>query len=526
VPRTGQNTCYDSAGAVITCAGTGQDGAIQAGAVWPDPRFSERTDGTVSDNLTGLLWAKDANLMPARDPAFDTEYNSLNSWESPNDGEVTWQHALDYVAKLNNENYLNHNDWRLPNVNELESLLNAQLYNPALPLNHPFTNVQWDSNYWSSTSYTNFNTGAFIVTMYGFVYYYYKTGHNYVWPVCSGQCESLGNSVICLPKTGQTSCFNTAGTSVTCSGTGQDGELQKGVDWPSPRFVDNGETVTDSLTGLEWTKDANSAGAKKTWQAALDYVKTLTTGSHSDWRLPNKRELRSLVDYSKFYPVLPAGHPFTNVRSDIYWSSTSSALDTYNAWVVSMDTGLVYASSSKTDSNYVWPVRAGLLVTITSTTTTTQPTTTTTQPTTTTTQPTTTTTQPTTTTTQPTTTTTQPTTTTTQSTTTTTQPTTTTTQPTTTTTVTSDTTTTTTSVNTGPCPATQALGVDNLGLENLRDFRDSRLAQSAIGRQVIQIYYKNADSINAALDSSPALRASARKVLEVVAPLLGGKEEK
>ena len=133
VARTGQTTCYDASGAVIACAGTGQDGAIQAGAVWPDPRFTNRGDGTVLDNLTGLVWALNANL--------------------PN-GSKTWQAALDYVAGMNagtNPN-LGYTDWRLPNINELESLVNAELYDPALPQGHPFTNVQsfW---YWSSTSY-------------------------------------------------------------------------------------------------------------------------------------------------------------------------------------------------------------------------------------------------------------------------------------------------------------------------------------------------------------------------------------
>ena len=61
---------------------------------------------------------------------------------------VTWYHALDYVTKLNNENYLGHNDWRLPNVNELESLINAEVkYNVCIWLNgQGFSNVQSNSN--------------------------------------------------------------------------------------------------------------------------------------------------------------------------------------------------------------------------------------------------------------------------------------------------------------------------------------------------------------------------------------------
>jgi C1A family cysteine protease len=85
--------------------------------------------------------------------------------------------------------------------------------------------------------------------------------------------------------------------------------------------------------------------------------------------------------------------------------------------------------------------------------------------------------------------------------------------------------TTTTTTTGGGCPAKKVLGADNPKLENLRDFRDSSLAQSAVGRKAIQIYYTNAGSINAALDRSPALRAAARSVLEVIAPMAGRKEE-
>ena len=72
----------------------------------------------------------------------------------------------------------------------------------------------------------------------------------------------------------------------------------------------------------------------------------------------------------------------------------------------------------------------------------------------------------------------------------------------------------------GTCPAEKVLGADNPDLENLRTFRDGILAQSAVGQKIIQIYYGNADSINAALDSSPALSAMARSMFEAVASLL------
>ncbi len=110
-------------------------------------------------------------------------------------------------------------------------------------------------------------------------------------------------------------------------------------------------------------------------------------------------------------------------------------------------------------------------------------------------------------------------------TTTTTPPTTTTVAPTTTTTVEPSTTTTvemetttTTSVKAGPCPATQVLGAGNPQLDDMRAFRDSALAQSALGRKVTSIYYRKAGSINAALEERPMLRALARRAFEIIAP--------
>ena len=75
------------------------------------------------------------------------------------------------------------------------------------------------------------------------------------------------------------------------------------------------------------------------------------------------------------------------------------------------------------------------------------------------------------------------------------------------------------------CPFVNLLGEESPNIADLRYFRDTTLVKSAIGRNIVAIYYNNTDSINAALDSSPALRAAARPVLEIIAPLLGRKEE-
>jgi hypothetical protein len=345
LPKTGQTICYDRAGIEIPCAGTGQDGEIQAGVAWPSPRFTVSGD-VVTDNLTGLMWASKGNLT----------------------SDKTWQEALDYCNNLNLGGY---SDWRLPNVNELESLVNVatELHTAIWLETQGFTTVQTDY-YWSSTTstYAHYTDNAWKVDMYfGLVSYCcYKSNYHCVLPVRGGQCGSFDNSVTCLPKTGQTKCYNASGAEITCSGTGQDGEIQAGVAWPSPRFIDYGNgTVTDNLTGLMWTKNANLPNGDVTWQQALDYVKGMNNGTYenfgyTDWCLPNQKELHSLTDYSLDDSALPSGHPFTNVAS-WYWSSTTDTDATDEAWYVNMYRGSVGYSDKDTTygAGWGWPVRGG-----------------------------------------------------------------------------------------------------------------------------------------------------------------------
>jgi hypothetical protein len=184
---------------------------------------------------------------------------------------------------------------------------------------------------------------------------------NYVWPVRAGQSGSSDSSYPAnIWKTGQTTSY----------AAGDDGDMERGVEWPNPRFNDQGnETVVDNLTGLIWTKDANAPGPSicnpgtyMTWQAALDYVSCLNTNSYlgyNDWRLPNRKELRSLIGYSNVAPALPTGHPFTSVQSYYYWSSTNFAIQAGGAGVVDVWGGGVGNVSKGDDNLYVWPVRAG-----------------------------------------------------------------------------------------------------------------------------------------------------------------------
>ena len=140
------------------------------------------------------------------------------------------------------------------------------------------------------------------------------------------------------------------------------------------RFTDNDNgTITDRRTGLIWLKNANCAetigGVDKsdgvlalanarTWIAALDngYCGLSDGSTASQWRLPKRKELRSLIDYRASNPALPPGHPFTDVQSNYYWSSTTFSPSTGGAWGVNLANGIRYAG----DANfmlYVWPVR-------------------------------------------------------------------------------------------------------------------------------------------------------------------------
>jgi hypothetical protein len=146
---------------------------------------------------------------------------------------------------------------------------------------------------------------------------------------------------------------------------GADGKLQKGVVWPSQRFTAINGTVTDNLTGLIWLQYANCFGSVS-WATALTSCNTLANGtcSLSDgsaagvWRLPNLRELQSLIDYGRLSPALPADHPFGSVQSDGYWSSATYAANTDGAWRVYLSYGHV-SSVAKTSTHSVWPVRGG-----------------------------------------------------------------------------------------------------------------------------------------------------------------------
>ncbi len=192
VAKTGQTTCYDASG-TTTCAGTGQDGDHLKGcdsAVTPssgsnfggynrasftcqEAGFTNNGDGTVTDNLTGLIWLKNADCF----------------------GLKNWSDALTAANELTAgtcglTDGSSAGDWRLPNINELRSLFDPGLSSTGdkyLPEGHPFDGVQ-TAIYWSSTSIADYPAYAWRVHLdNGSVDDDGKAGTYYVWPVRGGQ---------------------------------------------------------------------------------------------------------------------------------------------------------------------------------------------------------------------------------------------------------------------------------------------------------------------------------------------------
>jgi hypothetical protein len=207
-------------------------------------------------------------------------------------------------------------------------------------------------------------------------------------------CTPVSPALAPVAKTGQTECYNEHAVVISCTGTGQDGELQKGVASPSPRFIAGGDkngnstctdagetcdgTMTDTLTGLIWLRNANciassSAATDGTlqWEEALVFIAEINSGTYdcgdtsnggnheSDWRLPNIRELASLVDYGRINPALPPSHLFLNLQVGLfYWSSTTSRNFAVIAWGLSTGDDDV-SFSNKGFTHRVFAVRGG-----------------------------------------------------------------------------------------------------------------------------------------------------------------------
>lgn len=353
LPQTGQAACYDTTGTVIDCASTGQDGMHRKGVLWPVPRFTiiycdatgpcqsqvsdcdaDKATDIVTDNLTGLVWAR------------DTGYT-----------QRTWQDSLTYVNSLE---LCGQNDWRLPNVNELLSLRNEGVGRTDWWLQDQGFSGAPFGDYQTSTAYALDPANLWYVNIgYGYIGSTARISLQYTFPVRGP--DTLGPAPVW--KTGQMSCYNDSGTSTGCPGTGQDGEYHAGVAWPTPRFtVGTGakaDCITDELTGLMWVKTPNDS--LRDWQGGLTYANDLTLCGYDDWRMPNVIEQRSLFNYEGRSDDWLNTQGFIAVPSGRFSTSTTSVEYTTYAMFEDIYDGRIMSYFEKDPSNtyYAWAVRAG-----------------------------------------------------------------------------------------------------------------------------------------------------------------------
>ena len=326
--RTGQRTCFDQSGKSIDHTGSGQDGELQNGKIWPEPRFTDNGDGTVTDHLTGLMWMSDGRHLGKMSwQAAMKAGELLKSPQKPSQGKID----------LKSE----YSDWFLPDIRQLEALFNGE--EPYLNnwLNSwGFKNIQSDS-YWSATVSPNPYT-AWI--------FRFNSG-------VAAQAARIESAFVLLAR---------HASSPVSSPEANTKSADNSAAQANSRFIDNGDgTVTDTSTSLMWLQDATCLGTAD-WQSSFTKLKSYNSNqasyncgakhnTYSDWNIPNRHELRSLIDHTTDLPALPASHPFSHVQPN-YWTSTTAAFNASHAYKIFMGTGELQVSNKET-LQYIWPVR-------------------------------------------------------------------------------------------------------------------------------------------------------------------------
>ncbi len=347
LPRTGKVDTFH----------IGSDGDIQAGVAWPTPRFIDNDDGTLTDNLTGLMWLKDADCFDHNE--LDNALFELIDFFNKNPGIIGCE---DYHAS--------YTDWALPNINELGSILlnlGEEEIDEWLE-SEGFLNVTFGSYLTSTTTQSQGfairSLNNTIESMFHRADSEFEKVFGTVWLVRPG--PFINSAPAKVWQTGQSKSFI----------IGDEGISKRGVEWPNPRFTNNGDgTVMDNLTGLVWLRDA-TCFKDLDWDEMLDAISRFNqdpsefecaayNAQHSDWRLSNYKELFSLMDYSQILPenikALPNGHPFALPNSGSYFSSTTKGIGT-GVYIFDLF-GKVWIESGSRGSEHMfgWPVRLGVV---------------------------------------------------------------------------------------------------------------------------------------------------------------------
>lgn len=301
------------------------------------PSYTDHGDGTISDNITGLMWQKSPDLNQ------DGQINSAD--------KLTLQNAIAAAAQQNTGGY---HDWRLPTIKELYSLILFSGYdvsspNPSILI--PFIDTNFfdfaygdltagerliDAQYLSSTEYVS-TTMMNSPTVFGVNFADGRIkGYGYVMP---------------------------GGLQMDFYVQYVRGNPQYGIN----QFVDLADgTIYDAATGLTWMKDDNAAAVL--WEDALQYAENFSYAGFSDWRVPTTKELQSIVDYTRSPSTSnsPAIDPIFNSSSILdegnqlnypsYWTSTThqseGPLSGTSACYVSFGTALGYLETPPASGVY------------------------------------------------------------------------------------------------------------------------------------------------------------------------------
>jgi len=274
LPDTGQTLSYTST------FGEDSDYTINP------PSYTDNGDGTITDNVTSLIWQKE-----------DDNRNRI------------WDDANSYCNDLTLASY---SDWRLPSKKDLMSIVDYGTAFPSIDRNYfPDT---FGSYYWSTTR----ANGSYAM---------------YAW------CVDFG-----IGRVNNT--YKSMLYDVRCV---RSQELSFG------NFNDNGNgTVTDINTELIWQQGEDE---QKTWEDAISYCEDLSLTGHTDWRLPNIKELESITDDSVTNPAINT-YFFPDANASSYWSSTTDAFSSSSTWCINFSLGSV-SSASKSYYYYVRCVRGG-----------------------------------------------------------------------------------------------------------------------------------------------------------------------
>jgi hypothetical protein len=253
--------------------------------------YTVNGDGTVTDKVTGLLW------------------------QQADSGEMTWEHARDYCAALS---LGGKSGWRLPSNQELFSILNHNNGKPAIDTN-AFTRTE--AEYWWSADRRADDASR-------------------IWSV------NAGGGTGPHPKQETISAGGSKRYHARCV-------LASAATPVREHYTANGDgTVTDHRTGLIWQQAETAA---MTWEEALQYAKRLSLAGHTDWRLPNIKELESLNDEALVRPSIPKTH-FPGAQEDVYWTSTTLMNHPTRAWTVDFTFGIA-SYEEKTEKLLVRAVR-------------------------------------------------------------------------------------------------------------------------------------------------------------------------